>query len=1800
MPPLRMKIYDKDERTILANPSVSKEAVHEEELMSSNFVKLTWYDRKRQILPVGAYVVPFADGLRYILLDPYEPKAENHKKYKYEPQFQHPIMWLGKLPFIHLEGDITSWETATKKLDWTYYGAPGTIAVQLVNYINWLSRVLPDFGAIFTEGWTAHVDEDLPPVVSLSFSSVDVLSGAAEIADKSGCEYHFDFEQKFFYLGKVSYLRTEREPYVMKSGDNVGVASVSSSKEGYYNCFHVSGGTKNMTQETPSGMVQSVNRLTLDETDYPDSIIYTSEDGRIISKDQFDAAGNNMLVKQLVFDDVYPKQELYIYKLRERKCWLFKENADGTKSRIEGTATDGYLDPTDNKYYKYYSKWYLRLAYKLNNTWADYVLTEDKQIKDTIPTINFQINTANGAESSPLAGQEFDLVSYSEFQPQREYDPEEDIEDGVQPEYGDYRIEFVDGDIILPTTRQQGVCPRANAASEALGEPSEKNNIITLGNVIVDDVYKKKAQEELLSEALTEVERLRSDLNSYSVNSDPIDFKNNRPNLYIGQKVIYDDGGDLGTSYGDTSYRLETRIQKLVTRLDHPEIVTITMCNQKRKGTVSTLKEQVQSIIMGGLGSGEGGGYSEAQLNQIIKNYGARYFISKMNDDTAQGVIIFLKGLWIKAKELFGINENGDARLNNMTLSGVATINDIKSSNYTGGGMADTGFLLTSNDNTGSSKLTVDNLYVRKKATFEELEVKKITAIAGNQIYSSAANVILRTDYFDGDGNEMGYSITKVPWLLKKVPFLLRHRFFGRLRKTRIFIESDDIARIRKVRCYFLAKDEDREVYNLWKVQEFRDGQPIDGTGNDFARCQTMNITNSHRPTYLRGMETKAGNVYWWRRLCGVSSEPVSLPDGREYHYFDVEFNYAEEERLRRQGKRCAWCDLSSGDIPAAGDNVVQFGNDMNTDRMNLIAVEVNGDDAPAHKWYRGIYTFDLTKCWWGGNPRKEMISAASGVEFYASHYKLKTDYGVAKIPMDRPEVNWSDIAMQRDDYSPYELVRKLYYYDSVTHNGSRWLCFASDGQHWVRPQVWDDPTYAVQDANGNYRHNGNRISDTDYYQLTIEQKEQCIRVSDYTTAEPSSLSGDWKQIVYKGDNSVRIDLDNENDVMLYSSSKGLVSGNVVSNAYLYDGIKDVSTSATWSINAIGCTATITNRVITVTAMSASVGSVTVSAVYNGFTYTAILSLKKILDADKYELIVTPNSIAYNNTTDTPATSVLSIQVFKTACDGTRSLSAPPSGYNVYAGSTKLAASSTGTYSYTTDNSAVNSVVIKISTSTSSTDCLDSETIPVNKTANGAKGDDGYTPRKGVDYFDGKNGKDGWMVSADPANVIITQNISNSSSFTSSTVSFSAKKGNVSASLVSVGTPSSSTFNVSKSGNNVLVSSPKTHDNQYYNQGSFSVQMIFRDPDSSSNIAFTMTVLCYANLLGSWEETVVGDTKTEIARSDLFDLDASGNIVASNNLATYIRSSTENTAKLNSITTTSSGETHIKDSEFSQTVTSIKQWVRDELGTTGIYIEGSTGADPHTITLQANKVKFTSSDGSVTDKVAINPNGTLYASDGGTIGGFSIGTSSIGKETSISGGYGYTYITNDGQLSVYTNPSTTYSQRGKALRVNGGAEIFGDTERGVAILCNNNSVDIAGNNLFLNANANNNASCTIGKRTNTLSINAGTTTFNEEVKFNLNGKINSDVEVTGVASLGGNIRTGTSLSLPGSVSNPPKVGTFYFCKSMSGDMTVTIPYGFKLLKPGDNGERTGSVNIGERSDIIVYMGNYKWVEFWCG
>ena len=144
--------------------------------------------------------------------------------------------------------------------------------------------------------------------------------------------------------------------------------------------------------------------------------------------------------------------------------------------------------------------------------------------------------------------------------------------------------------------------------------------------------------------------------------------------------------------------------------------------------------------------------------------------------------------------------------------------------------------------------------------------------------------------------------------------------------------------------------------------------------------------------------------------------------------------------------------------------------------------------------------------------------------------------------------------------------------------------------------------------------------------------------------------------VIRNGVYSVRLDLDNENDSMLYNGNGTLISGNVVSHATLFDGVTNVNSAVTeWSVQGrTGCRASVSNNTITVTAMFANTGSVTIGAKYLGNIYTAQLTLKKLVGVDKYEIVTTPTSVTRDPNTGKYSHETITVDVYVTRQNGTR------------------------------------------------------------------------------------------------------------------------------------------------------------------------------------------------------------------------------------------------------------------------------------------------------------------------------------------------------------------------------------------------------------------------------------------------------------------------------------------------------------------------------------------------------------------
>ena len=817
-----MVIYDIHNSKIL-DATLTEGAEHEQELGRSDLVRLSWQSDIKLTLPAGAYIIPFDDGLKYRLLSPYTP-TEDDKGFKYTPEFQHPLMWLSRVPFLYDTTDAD--KNPIKQQEWSYDGLTTNALEYACKAINEALNITTD-----SEKFTFTLCSNVDSSVSFSVSSNDILSVLSSIAQgckNNACEWHLSWKHKALYFGQISINLGEEVP-TLKVHENIQKASVSDSKEPYYNCFYPQGSTKNMSTKAlvGTGNVATLARLGLDKSVYPDGYIYVDTEGNVITKEAFEASGEIKQTLALSFDDVYPHIDLYVYNVRKHVRYL-KNSQTNT---IE-------LDSRGNK--KTYTIWYMRLAFPsvtkiagktainithdkdesgniITHYWYDYEIDRTKQVLQgyTLKGI-FKVNThavdgqydvlTQGLVGQPNGQEGFEL-HYHEINNPIAPKPNEG-DSGVDILKGDYEIlKYQSGDTIIPTNESEGLYPRGNTL------PDLTCNMVVLFNIVMGEQETKLAQSELASRTIKEIKRRTQDNNNYSFSSNAVAFANKNPKLYIGQKVTFDDG------FG---YQLKTRVLRLVTKLDYPIIQEITVGNQAVKGTISQLKEDVNNILSGNF---SGGGLNSTQISELIKNYVDPRFLRKNVPDTAQEVITFLKGITVGDKGK-GLDSSGNATLLNVIADAL------RSADFRAGLLDGAGFGIYKDDY-GKSIAEVDKLNVRQKATFSELEYRRLAFTTGDVGYTSAGGMIA---------------------FVKKTGNVYR--------------------------CYFLADDGEKRISNDWRIGD----QAMCKTANLLSRT-TKQASNRYywRLVVNMGDETVSGKLYYFIDLSDIKGSLDLTIDGKKH-----------------------------------------------------------------------------------------------------------------------------------------------------------------------------------------------------------------------------------------------------------------------------------------------------------------------------------------------------------------------------------------------------------------------------------------------------------------------------------------------------------------------------------------------------------------------------------------------------------------------------------------------------------------------------------------------------------------------------------------------------------------------------------------------------------------------------------------------------------------------------------------------------------------------------------------------------
>lgn len=1003
-------IYD-IEGNVLMRAEITSSAKREEELSKSDYISLSWNSAEKVVLPVGAYInhTYKIDKVRevtrrFLLLEEYEPTQTDEMSWKYTPEFQHPKMVLSKVPFYIRTRNSQNEEI--KQHIWSFVGTMATIADKLKDFLN--HEI-----AIGNAGWTVHYDETNSNTINVSFNDNDFISALSAIANAIGdnCEWHIDYDNEVIHLGKVS---DDNGNVVLKVGENVGVPSISNSKESYYNSFAVFGGSRNITQLNNKGenISSSDIRLQLDKgggsmlIDGKD-IAYTIDEYSTIDLRQ-DRAKEPQFTKVLDFSDIFPSLNTYVYNVRGREKYVLDND---TKEKIPLTYnTDGSVAT-----YKTFTVWYMRLAYpttekvadkELINTtiddgvthyWYDFEITDNLLINGKNIGCSFEANFNKDALSTPLAGRGsngnyvgFELTYHKEASSSHSSDDVSGNDFSVLA--GDYEIVYQeDNGLIIPTNAVEMIVPKGEAL------PSLKCNITVLYNIVMaDSIYIKDAQQRLFDAAIKEIQRLRSDLNNYTIKSYPQVFVEQNPCLQIGQKVTYDDGN---------GYTLSTRVLKLSTNIDYNFIQEITVGNQAIKGTITQLKDDVQSIIASGGGNGSGcGGYTESQLKNLIARYGTGYFLSKQFNDTAQGLITFAKGLisemlaQLKAGATFGNSGYKFDKDGNVVVDAISSLTFDEA--------LERGFGITKNTH-GKYTLSVTDLMVWGKAVFNSLEIRKLYSVGGNVYLSGASSKLQHVvPVTDADGEVTGW------------------------------------------KCYILGDDGTTATQNGWARY-------------DQAKCQTFDIKE--------GVYENVSNTYYWRLVTDVSTENEAITETRTEKYVDEDGQLREREVTvdLYDGKKFGWvilsktdCESAANDAPKAGDTIVLDGHRM------FAEGDSEGRDQYNDESRTNVMMLETTGVSDGSLPR---IVALTGITDYR-HSDGKNEYSNTVFILSPKEVVFvsSSIKWISASGDPITFVNfrgswatgtEYAYYDQVSHNNAIWTCIVKKGD-----KTTDEPSDTSKD----------------------------------------------------------------------------------------------------------------------------------------------------------------------------------------------------------------------------------------------------------------------------------------------------------------------------------------------------------------------------------------------------------------------------------------------------------------------------------------------------------------------------------------------------------------------------------------------------------------------------------------------------------------------------------------------------------------------------------------------------------------
>lgn len=367
--------------------------------------------------------------------------------------------------------------------------------------------------------------------------------------------------------------------------------------------------------------------------------------------------------------------------------------------------------------------------------------------------------------------------------------------------------------------------------------PIKKGDHFVLTGITLPDSYVNAASLKLLKYAIALLDKNDYTRYVYQPKVDEIFMARQHDQAQADEtgtiKSLHDTlkAGDL-MNFNDTDLNIEgvISIDQLTIKEEDGKIPTydITLREDKEVGTIQKIQQQISSLQSGN--GGTGAGLTTTQVKNQVATEGRKFFISKLFDDVAKGLITFEQGIKLGAEALWKITLDGVAYLKELIIDGNV---EVKGNTKLGLNGTNTEFGVYATDSTGAriqvkedgtSTAEFDYITIRRAAQFREITIRELRHIGGELAITPAAMVCSKVERLNSNGD---------------------------------VIADGDNTEPSSFKCYFETKDSDegsKKVFNYFR--------PLDQ-----ARCQQFDIV----------ADGSKKTRYYWRLVMSVGEDYIVL-----------------------------------------------------------------------------------------------------------------------------------------------------------------------------------------------------------------------------------------------------------------------------------------------------------------------------------------------------------------------------------------------------------------------------------------------------------------------------------------------------------------------------------------------------------------------------------------------------------------------------------------------------------------------------------------------------------------------------------------------------------------------------------------------------------------------------------------------------------------------------------------------------------------------------------------------------------